>query len=112
MARPFPETWTESTLRSISSGEYDFQEFKASAWLHVDGEVGTSFLANYSKQLSAFANGAGGRLFIGLDDRGVVDGGIPIHLKSGGVRAWLEDVTPGAIDPPLTGFNVFEVRRV
>lgn len=108
--RTLPETWTESTLRGIAPGEYDFQEFKASAWLNVDGEVGPNFLGNYSKQLSAFANGAGGRLFVGLNDRGVIDGGVPIHLKSGGIRAWLEDVTPGAIDPPLTGFNVFEVR--
>ena len=105
-----PETWTEATLRGIAPGEYDFQEFKASAWLNGDGEVVPNFLGNYSKQLSAFANGAGGRLFIGLDDRGTVDGGVPIHLKSGGIRAWLEDVTPGAIDPPLTGFNVYEVR--
>jgi hypothetical protein len=110
VGRPFPETWTESTLRAISPGEYDFQEFKASAWLNVDGEVATNFLANYSKQLSAFANGSGGRLFIGVDDQGLVDGGLPTSLKSGGLRAWLEDVTPGALDPLLVGFNVFEVR--
>ena len=110
MSRSFPETWTESTLRGIAPGEYDFQEFKGSAWLNDDGDIHAVFLGNYSKQLSAFANGAGGRLLIGIDDRGQIDGGVPSDLKSGGVRAWLEDVTPGAIDPPLTGFNVFEVR--
>ena len=110
MSELFPSTWTEAGLREIPSGEHDFQEFKASPWIEHDGEIGPSFLSLYSKQLSAFANGAGGRLFIGLDDQGRIDGGVATDLKSGGLRAWLEDVTPGAIDPPLTGFNVFEVR--
>ncbi|MCO4772445.1 MAG: ATP-binding protein [Deltaproteobacteria bacterium] len=110
MGRGLPEVWNEATLRAISPGEHDFQEFKSSPWIEDNGEIGASFLSLYSKQLSAFANGAGGRLLIGIDDHGRIDGGVRTDLKSGGLRGWLEDVTPGAIDPPLSGFNVFEVR--
>ena len=101
--------WTEQALRDLSPNEHDFQEFKSTPWLVQDGEVSPSFLGYYSKQISAFANGAGGRLFIGIDDFGRIDGGVPVGLKGGGVRAWLEDVTPGSVDPPLQRFNVFEV---
>lgn len=110
MTGKLPEIWNEAALRALVPGEHDFQEFKGSAWLDHDGEISPSFLPLYSKQLSAFANGAGGRLLIGIDDLGEIDGGVSVDLKSGGLRGWLEDVTPGAIDPPLTGFNVFEVR--
>lgn len=102
--------WTESALLALEPNEHDFQEFKASPYL-VDGDgIAGPFLAALSKQVSAFANGAGGRLFLGLDDQGLPDGGIPIGLKGGGTRAWLEDVIPGSVDPPLKGFNVFEVQ--
>ncbi len=110
MRTALPSGWSEAALRALPSGEHDFQEFKGSAWLEYNGDVSPSFLTLYSKQLSAFANGAGGRLVIGLDDMGRIDGGVRTDLKGGGLRAWLEDVTPGAVDPPLTGFNVFEVR--
>ena len=98
-------------LAELSPGEYDFQEFKGTAWLFEQGKIASHFLTSLSKQLSAFANASGGRLFIGLDDTGVVDGGVPIELKKGGIRAWLEDVIPGAVEPALRRFNVFEVTR-
>jgi hypothetical protein len=104
------KAWTESEVAALGPGEYDFREFKGSHFLAEHGEVHGSFLTNYAKQVSAFANGAGGTIFIGVDDRGCIDGGLPVDLKSGGLRAWLEDVTPGAVDPPLAAFNVFEVR--
>ncbi len=110
MSDLLPAIWTEATLRDLVPGEHDFQEFKASPWLDDAGEISPSFASLYSKQLSAFANGAGGRLFIGIDDLGRIDGGVRVDLKSGGLRGWLEDVTSGAIEPPLTGFNIFEVR--
>ncbi len=103
------ESWTEGDLDSLIPQELDFQEFKGSGWLDVDGSVSGHFLINYSKQLSAFANAGGGTLFIGIDDRGQIDGGVQIDMKHGGMRSWLEDVTPGAVDPPLGTFNVFEV---
>jgi len=105
-----PDRWTEAMLLDLEPHEHDFQEFKGRGWM-VDDDVTIpeTFLLSLSKQVSAFANGAGGRLFIGLDDDGRIDGGVPVDLKGGGTRAWLEDIVPQRVDPPLQRFNVFEV---
>lgn len=96
-------------LEALEPHEHDFQEFKGTAWIvDADGAIQDHFLIALSKQVSAFANGAGGRLFIGLDDHGDVDGGVPTRLR-GGTREWLEDVAPSCVDPPLQRCNVFEV---
>lgn len=101
--------WTEEALRALSPQEHDFREFKGSAWLvSEDGTVNSEFAHNLSKQVGAFANGAGGHLLIGLDDHGRIDGGVPRNLRSG-CRAWLEDLVPNAVEPPLRACNVFEV---
>lgn len=107
------ESWTEALLEALDPYEHDFQEFKGSAWLVTDrgGEARSTFLLALSKQVSAFANGAGGRLFIGIDNEGIVDGGVPVDLVAGGTREWLEDMVPHSVDPPLRRCNVFEVRR-
>ncbi|MEM6928821.1 MAG: ATP-binding protein, partial [Myxococcota bacterium] len=68
-----PDRWTESMLDDLEPHEHDFQEFKGHAWMvDHDLSIPESFLLALSKQVSAFANGAGGRLFIGLDDDGHV----------------------------------------
>ena len=104
------ELWTETTLQALEPHEHDFQEFKGSGWLvDATGGFADHFLLSLSKQVSAFANGAGGRLYIGIDDAGTIDGGVPVDLKGGGTRAWLEDVVPHGVDPPLQRCNVFEV---
>lgn len=103
--------WTEDTLAGLGPDEYDFQEFKGSAFLvQPDGTIPAAFFPSLSKQLSAFANGAGGRIFLGIDDVGRIDGGVPVDLKGGGTRAWLEDIVPTLTDPPVARFNVVEVR--
>ncbi|TVQ92688.1 MAG: ATP-binding protein [Deltaproteobacteria bacterium] len=103
-------TWTEQMLDDLEPDEHSYQEFKASPFMVTDDhEIAPGFLFRLSKQVSAFANGHGGRLFIGIDDQGRIDGGVPRDLKGGGVREWLEDVVPGSVDPPLRAFNVFEV---
>ncbi len=110
MADSLPDRWTESMLADLEPHEHDFQEFKGSGWIvDDDGAIPEPFLLALSKQVSAFANGAGGRIFLGLDDDGEIDGGVPIDLKGGGTRAWLEDIVPQRVDPPLQRFNVFEV---
>ncbi len=98
-------------LRDLEPSEHDFQEFKGARYFAEGGRIHSDFTAHLSKQISAFANGAGGRIFIGIDDDGRIDGGVPTDLKGGGTRAWLEDVIPTAVDPPLRRFNVFEVLR-
>jgi hypothetical protein len=101
--------WTEALLRALTPQEHDFQEYKGSPWLVTeDGLVNSEFAHNLSKQVGAFANGAGGRIFVGLDDQGRIDGGVPRSLRSG-CRAWLEDLVPNAVEPPLRSCNVFEV---
>lgn len=101
--------WTEASLSALDAHEYDFQEFKGSLWLSRDREVVGAFMHMLSKQVSAFSNGAGGRVFIGLDDEGQIDGGVPMDLKPGGTRSWLEDIIPGTVSPSLRSFNVYEI---
>ena len=59
---PAPE-WTEDALTHLGPDEYDFQEFKASAFVWAEGQPSPSVHVDLSKQVSAFANGAGGRRF-------------------------------------------------
>ena len=103
------QPWTPAQLAEVGPDEHDFQEFKGSAWLYEDGTLSPWFLGALSKQVSAFANGAGGRIFVGLDDTGTIDGGVPVDIKPGGTRSWLEDVIHQLVDPRLHRFNVFEV---
>ncbi len=104
------EPWTAGRLVELGSDEHDFQEFKGSAWVIERGTVSSWFLGALSKQVSAFANSAGGRIFVGLNDNGAPDGGVPVNIKPGGTRSWLEDLVHQMVDPPLHRFNVFEVR--
>ncbi|MFN3200565.1 MAG: helix-turn-helix domain-containing protein [Bradymonadia bacterium] len=103
------ERWTEAMLLALEADEHDFQEFKSSPFVVQEGRIVSGFRDALSRQMSAFANGAGGLLFIGLEDDGGIDGGVPVDLRGGGTRAWLEDVIPNLVDPPLTRFNVYEV---
>ena len=103
------EHWTEAHLRALSTDEYDFQEFKASPYLGDSDGVSQHFRDRISKQISAFANGAGGRIFIGITDDAQIDGGVPMNLRGGGTRGWLEDVLPNLVTPPLQSCNIFEI---
>ena len=104
--------WTLALLYELEIGEHDFQEFKSSQWLVRDeSELSSDFPHLLSKQLSAFANAVGGQLFIGIDDSGVIDGGVSTQLR-GGTREWLEDVISTALTPSLSAFNVNEVGRI
>ncbi len=103
------QPWSELQVREIDRDEHDYQEFKSTPYVENQGEVAPGFVHRLSKQVSAFANGQGGRIFLGVDDAGQIDGGILRNLRKGGFREWLEDVIPGSVDPRLQSFNVFEV---
>lgn len=105
------EPWTEARLADLIPYEHEAQEFKGSAFVVVPatGLVRPDFIDNLSKQVSAFANAGGGCLFLGVDDAGRVDGGVPRDLRANGTREWLEDILPGIVDPPLLSFDVHEV---
>jgi hypothetical protein len=101
--------WTENRIDQLEDDEHDFQEYKSSFYVADGREINSHFLLTMSKQVSAFANGAGGTVFLGIDDSGEIDGGIRTDLKGGGTRAWLEDVIHDLVTPRLARFNVFEV---
>lgn len=101
--------WTEARLRALGADEHDYQEYKGTGWIWEEGRIPPWFQGALSKQISAFANGAGGRIFVGIDDEGRIDGGVPVDLKSGGTRSWLEDVVPSSVTPTLARCNVYEV---
>ena len=95
-------------LEGLPPQEHDYQEFKGGWLLKAPGEMHSDFMFSLSKQVSAFANGSGGRIFLGLDDNGRIDGGVPIMLKGGGTRAWLEDLA-SCVEPKIPQYNVYEV---
>lgn len=106
-----PSPWTEAQLHELIPYELDSQEFKSSLFVFEEGSgaIRSDFLDHLSKQVSALANAGGGRLFLGIDDQGRIDGGLPVDLRANGTREWLEDVLPGSVDPPLKAFNVHEI---
>lgn len=107
-----PEPWTEARLEGLVPYELEAQEFKGSAFVVVPatGKIRADFVDHLSKQVSAFVNAGGGCLFLGVDDAGQVDGGLPIAIRANGTREWFEDIIPGIVDPPLRSFDVHEVR--
>ena len=102
------QTWSIRRLQGLDPHEHDFQEFKSSEWLSNGFDIQSDFLMLLSKQVSAFTNGAGGLLIIGMRDDGTLDQGVNTQLK-GGTREWLEDVVSSSVTPLLKQFNVFEV---
>ncbi len=100
--------WSIRRLQGLDPHEHDFQEFKSSEWLSSGSDIQSDFLMLLSKQVSAFTNGAGGLLIIGMRDDGSLDQGVNTQLK-GGTREWLEDVVSSSVTPLLKTFNVFEV---
>ena len=105
--------WTESDVLTLPA-ESDSLERKGSALLdltlrNADREA---ILNELAKQLSAFANSGGGELVYGLTDAGRVDNGGVERIVKGrqSTREWLEDVIPTLVDPPLLGWNVYEIK--
>ena len=102
--------WTREDLENLEPIEHDYQEFKSSAFLvSSEGILSSEFIYKFSKQISAFSNAQGGRVFLGIRDDGSIDEGIPIHLKSGGTKPWLENLIQDIVVPRLQEYNVFEV---
>jgi hypothetical protein len=105
--RPIAE-WDEEYVRQLPTDEFDWLDFKASAWLNV---TGGGCLEELSKYLSAFANFDGGYLIVGVHDprkKGaiVIDGGVRTDLVRGGIDSWLEDKLPNLVDAALSRLGV------
>ena len=87
------EYWSIEDLEALEPLEHDYQEFKASGFLiREDDTISSEFIYKFSKQISAFSNAQGGRIFLGIRDDGSIDDGIPKKLKPGGTKPWLENL--------------------
>jgi len=112
MPKPI-ETWDEDDVIALPRGENDTFERKGSRLLDltIPGVTQDDVLNELGKQLSAFANTGGGRIFYGVADDGTVDGGGVTRVIRGrqAGKDWLETVAPGIVDYEIVGVNVYEV---
>lgn len=91
----FPEkhtrisAWTEENLIELPPGETDEYEFKSS--LIRESQYYRNELSNkLTKTASALWNTGGGMLVVGVDDNGMVDGGIPATMGKQKLRDWVD----------------------
>lgn len=76
--------WTYEDLMNIPSVESDAYEYKSS-------KVQLDNLKNkISVAASAFWNSGGGTFIAGVDDSGVIDGGIPMNKGKQNIRDWAD----------------------
>ncbi|MBX3066983.1 MAG: ATP-binding protein [Anaerolineae bacterium] len=114
-----PQDWDEDyILTQLPIGESNWLEFKGRKEidLTLSSIKAEHVTQNLSVTLSAMANTGGGYLVYGIKDPKpnqpleVDDGGIDLFVKKNGTREWLEDIIPNLADPPLTGFNVYQLK--
>ncbi|HZW93760.1 MAG TPA: ATP-binding protein [Candidatus Eremiobacteraceae bacterium] len=112
MPKPI-ETWDEDDVLALPRGENDTFERKGSRLLDltIPGVTQDDVLNELGKQLSAFANTGGGRIYYGVADDGTVDSGGITRLIRGRQTAkdWLETVAPAVVEYEIVGVNVYEV---
>jgi hypothetical protein len=112
MPKPI-ETWDEDDVLALPRGENDTFERKGSRLLDftIAGVTQDEVLNELGKQLSAFANTGGGRIFYGVADDGSVDDGGVTRLIRGRQtgKDWLETVAPAVVEYEIVGVNVYEV---
>ena len=104
--------WMEqNNLSLLPHQELDWVEYKGRKSIDLTLGINENNVKNLlSKAISAFANTGGGYLVLGINDDtfSIDDGGIDVHIKENGTRAWLEDILPTLCDPSLKSFNVIE----
>ncbi|MCY3821008.1 MAG: putative DNA binding domain-containing protein [Gammaproteobacteria bacterium] len=84
--------------RRIRLGEDSSLEFKRVE--AVPGRVSTPGRDELADELAAFANGRGGRLLLGVDDKTRTIHGIPLDALDT-VEAWVREICNDSIKPPL-----------
>src|SRR5215468_10385385 len=104
--------WTEESIEAIPR-EDNFIERKSSRLLDlVSGANRERVRDELAKQLSAFANAGGGAIILGVDNSGMIDGGIPLVLRGRQTtKEWLEDIIPDLTEPEIVGVQVIDVKR-
>ena len=94
---------TDKILRQLRAGEDGRAEF-----MEVDfGELGvvSPKVEDFAAEMTAFANGWGGTIFLGVNDEGSVVG-VPAEHR-GQVKQWVLNVATHDCDPPIRP----EIRR-
>jgi hypothetical protein len=112
MSKPINK-WDEDDILQLPLGENDNFERKGSELLDLTLQSVTpdKVLNELGKQLSAFADSGGGRIFYGVRDDGTVDRGGVTRIIRGRQNAkdWLESVIPAVVAYEILGVNVYEV---
>lgn len=88
------ETWTEDDLLDLPGSETDDYEYKSSL-IREHGSYRNDLQSKIVKTASAFWNTGGGILVVGVDDDGLVDGGIPEMMGKQRLRDWVDVVLTG-----------------
>ena len=90
----------EHLLRRIALGEDSYLELKA-VYFKGAARIDQPHPDGLSDELAAFANGAGGLLILGVDDKTREVEGIP-RERLDAVEQWLGNLAQDRIEPPLT----------
>ncbi|MDQ7027108.1 MAG: ATP-binding protein [Anaerolineae bacterium] len=98
--------WTEDDLLDIPPAETDDYEFKSSL-IRKSSHYRTDLRNKIVKTASAFWNTGGGILLVGVDDKGQVDGGIPMTMGKQKIRDWVDTVLTS-----VTPVGPYEVRTI
>lgn len=90
--------WKESHLADLPHAETDNYEYKSSR-IQEDRNFWGKLKHEIHVAASAFWNTGGGLLIIGVDDNGVIDGGIPKKIGNQKLRDWVDQVLMD-VEPP------------
>lgn len=93
----------EDWLRRIRLGEDSTLELKR-VFLRGHGKVAEPHPDGLSDELAAMANGAGGTLVLGVDDKSREVSGIPLDQLDA-VESWITAICKDRINPPLEVFT-------
>lgn len=84
-------TWDETDLEVLPSDETDEYEYKSSL-IHKRKGYRDELRKKLHKVASAFWNSGGGYFIVGVDDKGIIDGGIPAKMGRESLSDWVDTV--------------------
>jgi hypothetical protein len=90
------EAWTEAAVLGLPEQETDAFEFKSSL-IREHANYPTELKAKICKTASAMWNTGGGVLFVGVDDNGRLDGGVPATMGKMALRDWVDQVLTSVV---------------
>jgi hypothetical protein len=97
----FIESWNEEYLLNLPKGETEYFEYKSSKTPVEKLKEKISIAA------SAFWNSGGGVFVVGLNNSGVIDGGIPETIGRQNIRDWVDQVIS-----TVTPVGIYEIKTI